>query len=162
MKRRAQRAVMGRGQIERQRRGDRLLAVPCARDGKAARFRKREAPGAVGFEQRRRITLQLPLYVRAASSDRIFWKRKKPRDPTRRQGRQSQTQTSAHTAIMRRRRAMVMVAAIGRGAGGGLGRGESRGRGYKPPPARRQVMTAIPAGSGVRSPDSTAPGSPGS
>jgi hypothetical protein len=37
---------------------------------------------------------------------------KKPRDPIRRQGRQSQTQTSALTAMMRRRRAMNMVEAM--------------------------------------------------
>jgi hypothetical protein len=38
-------------------------------------------------------------------------------DRIRRQGRQSQTQTSAHTAMVRRRRAMAMVAALIMGAG---------------------------------------------
>src|ERR1700730_16261418 len=37
-------------------------------------------------------------------------------DRIRRQGRQSQTQTSAHTAMVRRRRAMTMVAVVSMGA----------------------------------------------
>src|SRR5438552_9461372 len=116
MKQRARRAVIGRGEVKRQRRGDRLVAVPRASQPKAARFREREARGAVGLERWWRIHLKLLLDVGAASSDRVFWKRKKPRDPIRRQGRRSQTQTSAHTAIMRRRRAMNMVEAIVMGA----------------------------------------------
>src|SRR5439155_16091383 len=46
-------------------------------------------------------------------------------------------------------------------ASDGHGRSDSHERGYKAAPAGRQVMTAIPAGSGVKSPDSTVPGSPG-
>src|SRR6185295_13607799 len=89
VKGRPQRAVIGRGQIERQRRGDRLFAVPRAGQRKAARFRERKARGAVGLERWRRIHLKLLLDVGAASSDRVFWKRKKPRDPIRRQRRRS-------------------------------------------------------------------------
>src|SRR4029453_3005095 len=83
---RPRRAVIGRGQIERQRRGDRVFAVPRAGQPKAARFGEREARGAVGLERWRRIHLKLLLDVGAASSVRVSGKRKKPRDRRRRRG----------------------------------------------------------------------------
>ena len=77
---------------------------------------KREARGAIGLEHRGRIHGKLRLGLGAAGV-RSRCRKENAADRIRRQGRQSQTQTSAHTAEVRRRRAIDMVTALIMGAG---------------------------------------------
>ena len=64
----ARRAIVGIGEVKRQRGCDRLGAVPCADRPESARFRKAKARGAIGLEHGRRIHFKLLLDVGAARS----------------------------------------------------------------------------------------------
>src|ERR1700761_7911413 len=119
MKHGLRRAVVGVAQIERQQRGNRLLAVERAHRAEAARFGKRKAGGAIGLERRRRIHVLTPAGFGAAGSVYAA-SGENAAGPIRRQWRWSQTQTIAHAATRRRRRRAsklvtraIMSAAIG-------------------------------------------------
>src|SRR5437762_7512711 len=73
MKHRPRRAVVGMIEIKWQQGRDRLAAVECAHHAESARFRKRQARGAIRLELRWRIHVELLLDVGAGGSDRAVF-----------------------------------------------------------------------------------------